>query len=649
VRELLRRCLIKDPRNRLQAIGDARIVIDEAIAQPAEKYEMSEAVKMSATQSLPARRALPWAVAGVMTLAALALGVMVFLRPAPAPSGVTRFTIHLADVAKDFSMTISDVVPLAISPDGKKIAFEARGDTGRQIFLRTLENQEVRPIAGTENGGAPFFSPDSQSIGFFANNKLKQVSVAGGVAVTLADAATQRGATWADDNSIIFSPAFDSGLWRVPATGGILQQLSKPDASKNERTHRWPFAIPGTDVVLFSIGAMDSPNNYDAALLAALSVKTGKITLLGEKGSSPIFVRSGHMLFGRGRALFAVPFDLRALKLTGPATPVQDQVGCEPASGAFFLSLSRDGTLVSLPSTASQGLEIVLMDRAGKATPLPLPARNYQYPRFSPRGDKLVFNFTGPSGAEDAWVFDLNNESLSRLTFEVDAYHPIWTPDAKAIVYSVLTGSTDGLYLKQADGSGKAQDLIVTKGAQPIPAAFFPDGKSFVYMHTGSIPDIAALRLDDPSKPEFLVKTPAQESSPALSPDGRWLAYTSTESGRGEVYVTQLPGAAGRWQVSPEGGDDPLWSHDMKEMFFKRGDEYFAVPIRISPTFQAGTPQLMFSGKFERPIVWIGNWDVSPDGKKFALVRPYGNAPRFGKILVTINWVEELRQRAPTK
>jgi serine/threonine-protein kinase len=353
---------------------------------------------------------------------------------------MTQFSVTLP---RDQPIAFGDVPILALSRDGRKLAFTVSGPSGQtMIHLRAFDQAEARPIPGTEDGSVPFFSPDGNSLGFFADGRLKMVPLAGGPALALADAPNNRGGVWAQDGSILFSPEYSGGLWRVSASGGVPEQVVSPDTEQGERTYRWPDLLPGDAAVLFTVGSLDSPNDYDAARVVAHRFDTGQRRVLVEGANMARFVPPGTLVYSRAGVLFAAAFDPDRLEVIGQPAPVLEGVAGDPSSGATYYAVARDGTLAVVRGAGSQAnRRLALADREGVATRLPLTARGFRHPRFSPDGTRLAFAVGGASGFgadADVWVYSLDTGNLSRLTFEGNVY-PLWTPDGNRITYQGLS------------------------------------------------------------------------------------------------------------------------------------------------------------------------------------------------------------------
>jgi serine/threonine-protein kinase len=462
LRRLLERCLEKDPRNRLQWIGDARLDLREA-AQPRHTEEIED--EMPARSGRRFSEWLAWAAA------AGALVVVGFLvsRPSVEPEyPLTRFSLGLTD---ERTLSFLDQPILALAPHGRSLAMTVTdpGTARDVIVLRRFDENETARLDGTEGAGEIFFSPDGTAVGFFADGKLKRASVAGGSVVTLADAPTPRGGVWLSDGTIVFAPEYASGLWTVGDTGGAASLLVDVDAGRDERTFRFPHATPDGEILLFTVGTLDSPNNYDNAVIDAYSLRTGERRTIIERANMARFAGRDRIVFARAGKLYAVGFDPDSLQTVGEPSPVIEDVGGDPSSGAGYFSISENGTIAWLAGavTAADAL-LTVVDENGVAERLPLSTRGFFQPRFSPDGSRLAFTVgEGYSGvAGDVWVYTLATEALSRLTFGGNELYPLWSPDGRRIAY-LSYASDAAIMATAADGSG-AEELLTGRDSRSL-------------------------------------------------------------------------------------------------------------------------------------------------------------------------------------
>lgn len=644
IRELLQRCLQKDPKLRLQAIGEARIAIDAVIANVPEITTDRSAPTVRPSRW---RAILPWAVA---FLAILLAAVLAYLRPAAEMRPVMQLSLALPKPMSGI-LDPNPGSPFAISPDGSQVAFSA-SDAGKppQLFLLSLDQRTAVPLAGTENATQPFFSPDGQWIGFFSLGRLRKVSLHGGPAVDLADAPVPHGANWASDGSIIYAPNFGSGLMRVPAGGGAAQSLTTPNEKENEVSHRWPQVLPGGKAVLFTI-QLTTQTTYDDARIAVLSLQTGKWHTLLDGGSYARYVPSNHIVFARAGSLIAAPFDLRRFEISGQPVPVIDGlVTTAVTSGGAEYDIAPTGLLAYVSGTARPPENsLVWVDRHGVGKKLTAPLNNYSHPRISPDGRLMAVQIRG-SGSSDIWVYDFARNTMTRLTFAGNNADPVWTADSKKVIYRSVKRAPS-IQWRAADGSG-SEDTILPLGLDAmasVPSSVSPNGTTLLYSRRGpaGVSLTYALSLDGRGTSRPYSQSASQMIDSEFSPDGQWVAYTSNESGREEVYVQPFPGPGGKWMISTGGGNSPRWSRNGHELFYVNGNKMMSVAVETKPTFKAATPELLFqNGSY----IGIANYDIAPDGEHLLMVATQEDENATpNQLNIVLNWTEELKRRAPAE
>jgi eukaryotic-like serine/threonine-protein kinase len=642
IRDLLRRCLQKESQHRLRDIGDARIEIEEASAAPA----MPEPAATRKGVRALGRQVLILSV-GALLLVAIVTGLTMWnlkSSPAPTPQPVSRTVITLPPGQQLAGLDLGPAV--ALSPDGSRLAYVARQGGTQQLYLRAMDSQEAKLIPGTEGAVNPFFSPDGQWLGFFASGKLKKVSVNGGAALTLGDGVTFGGASWGSQGMIAISPTSIPGLQQVPDTGGTPQTLTLLE--KGDASHRWPEFLPGGKTVLFAAGP--AANNWTDAQVAVQSVGTGDRRNLVQGGTHPRYALSGHLVYAQGGRLMVVPFDPQRLRTTGAAIPLVEGVLQSTITGAAQYSLSSTGSLVYVPGTfQSDKSKLVWVSRNGAQQPVVAPAHAYRQPRLSPDGRRVAVTIN--EQGDQVWLYDLSRETLTRYTFEGNRNtDPAWTPDGKRIAFESNKEGPQNLFWQLADGSGGLERLTTSDYTQ-FPLSWSPDGQllAFIEFNPTTGRDIWMLRLGDRKAQPFL-RTPFDETSPQFSPDGRWLAYASNESGPYEIYAQPYPGPGGKWQISTEGGTEPVWNRNGRELFYRSGDKMMAVDIATQPSFAAGKPRMLFEGQYQQTPVTFPNYDVSRDGQRFLMLKPSEQAASAPtQINVVLNWFEELKRRVPAK
>ena len=588
-----------------------------------------------------ARRTVPWAIAA-LALAALALAKF---GPVPRPAPVVRFALSIpAEVG--FALASS---PFAVSPDGATIVVGALPQNAGGLFVQTLDNPALVSLQGTAGARGVFFAPDGNAIGFVQGGNIVQVPRLGGPVTQIASATVDAddAPTWGEGGNIVY-PSID-GLWVVPASGGAARRLTKVDSAAGERWHGTPHFLPGGNAVVFSI------NRYPFISLALVTLD-GRVTRFRQAGALPRYVdggsEGGRLLFDDlAGSVFAAPFDIGRLAITGPAVSVLQGLFLRQSEAGFW-DVSRNGTLVQ--ASGSTDGNLVSVSRTGVVEPLVAGARRYRRPRASPDGNRVVVEvdptgqgITGnaftTNGTIDLWMVNRAAQTFTRFTFGAMSADPAWTRDGRRVAFARMAkDSAFDIYWQPADGSGSAEPLYEAPGGQ-WPYGFTPDGKTMLFDEmVGSEP----IRIATVAVPGGRSAKPAMESDfvnrlGELSPDGRWLAYTSNESGRTDVYVRAFPGPGGKWAVSNNGGDQVLWNPNGRELFYRDGAKIIAVGVSTSPTFAVLKRTVLFDDRFV-PAGTL-NWDVFPDGNHFVMVQP---ANRDAKLVVTVNWLAELKSAA---
>ena len=666
MRLLLERCLEKEPKNRYGAINDARVDIEKALADPAGVLVQPAAGTESKTRL---RTILPW-LAATAILSIIVAGMAVWRLKPSEPKQTIRFEHELRE-GRQFNSDEGGFTrfQMAVSPDGSKFVY----GTTDGLYLRSMNALDAGLIAGTDKDSVqPFFSPDGQWIGYFSESdqKLKKVAISGGAPVVLCDAGISVvGVSWDTKDAIVYSDTLH-GIMQVSANGGIPESLIKrnyADAAK-EGFPAYPQMLADRKTLLFTnINRTPDRNGQ----IVARSLESGEQKVLVKGGFHARYLPTGHIVYALSNNLFAVPFDLDKLEVTGGSVSVLEGV-----RGAVF---SDSGALVYVPQpasaagttgTASFACTLVWVDRQGKEEPLGASPDAYEYLRISPDGSKVALSIAG--GNRDIWVWDILHKTPTKLTFDkADDIFPLWTPDGKRILFSSRRTQSiyEGIYWKSADGIGE-DELIVSKQDQAImPWSFTSDGK-ILALHRYSVDprlevDIGMLPMEGNREMKMLLQEKHLELQPQISPDGRWMAYQSHESGKGEIFVRSFPDVTkGKWQVSTSGGNSPLWSPDGRELFYRSGDTTIAVDVETGPAFKHGNPKILFRGMYLSGTVLkivTTPWDIHPNGKKFLMIKPPASAAGESaagkslaaapqpKIIVVTNWFAELKQRVPLK
>ena len=643
VRALLRRCLQKNARQRIHDAGDVRIEIDEAIVTPALTEPVVGGISQRSVQS--------WiALAGFVCLVvAILTGVAAWnLKPTPrtGPQAVIQLAATLPPGQELFATSVFPA--LALSPDGRNLVYVARRAGSQQLYVRSMDNLESKLIPGTENGLEPFFSPDGQWVGFFADGKLKKVALSGGSPLTICDAAGAWGGSWGPDDAIYFAPGSFSALLRVPAKGGSPQPFTKLDSKKGEISHRWPQVLPGGKAVLFTVWTGPGWGEKQVQLQR---LGDGERRVLVQAGHTGFYVPTGHLVYyqsGQG-TLMAVPFSLSDLQVSG-STPVVVAEGVRESSEGAQYTFSENGSLAYVPGDSHEMYErvFVTVDRTGKEELLKPAPGPYQSPDFSPDGKSFAFDTQGAKS--EIWEYDVTRTIAIKLPSENGSDQiPIWTPDGKRLAYRATRAGTRNIFWRMADGTGNEERLTTGDGNQ-TPGSWSPSGQVLAFTDLSPVAESAIwiLELSDHKQQPF-IQTRFRQGKPQFSPDGHSLAFNSNESGRDEVYVQPFPGPGAKIQISTDGGNDPRWNRNGKELFYRNGTKVFAASVVVQPSFSASKPTLLFDGPYEP-----GNgaafftYDVSPDGQHFLMIKPSEQPHPATQINVVLNWFEELKQKVPT-
>ncbi len=650
VRQTLHVCLQKDLRKRASDIHDVRLALEGA-------FETSQAAQSHGLEQPLWRRARP--IAATAVVAVLLTGLAAWsLWPSVGPQPALRF-YH--DLAADQGFRSIGRPVLALSPDGRHFVY----NTTAGLFLRSMGALEARVIPGTEGPLVnPFFAPDGETVGFWQGGQLKRISVRGGAAVVICAARIPFGASWGKDNTILFGQ--ESGIMRVAANGGT-PELVVP--SKEGEQVYGPQLLPDRDSVLFSVTTASGATRWDEAQIVVQSLSTRQRTVVLQ-GSDARYLPTGHLLYALRDALFAVAFDVGQLQVGGgPVSVVEGVARAGIITGAANYGVSDGGILVyvrSVPGGFVPGSEplarLVWVDRKGREEPLPPPARRYVYARLSPDGTRVAVDIRDHE--RDIWLWDLRRQIMTRVTFDAQLDGlPVWSPDARRLVWTSQRDGPNNLYWQAADGTGTVERLTESPNTQRA-SSFTPDGRRLLLSETAGTAsrnvDLGLLPLAGDRRVTWLVKTRFSELNGEISPDGRWLAYESDESGQFEIYVRPFPAVdQGRWLVSMNGGRQPLWARSGQELFYLAPDgTLMGVPVRVaqgSVNLGAGTPAKLAegSGYYNGEDPNLGRtYDVSPDGARFLRIKVKEGVPNTSgapsRVVVVQSWFEELKRLVPT-
>ena len=647
---LMKRCLEKDPKARVADISTARYVIDGATADARSARPSHAPVRASAAVMLAIASAS--IVLGALAASTIRKPPLTGLQPP------VRVSVELGA-----DMTLTQLgANIQLSPDGQTVAFVGQAGAGiPQLYVRRLDQLQATLLPGTEDANNPFFSPDGRWIAFFASRKLKKIATTGGAAVALCDAPAGRGGAWAEDGTIVFLPANGPGmtLMRVSSAGGKPEPLLS--LGESEQTQRWPQVLPSGRAILYT--ASNVASGFADANVVVQPLPSGVKKIVVRRGSFGRYVPSGHLLYVQQGALFAVPFDLGRLETTGPAVPVLEGVAHNltgASAGAAQMAVSANGTLAYLAEAAvTSRVPVSWLDRAGNVSTLRAAAAAWTNPSFSPDGRRLALEIMDSTSS--LWVFDWARDTLERLTFDArDTARPIWTPNGRRIVFAATRADSPAfnLFWMAADGTGDVQRLTESKNLQ-FPVSWDPSGRflAFTEIRPDTSEDLMILPMEGndrtgwkPGTPTVFLATAAAELEPTFSPDGRWIAYASQESGRMDVYVRPFPGPGGKWLVSTDGGANPMWSRTRRELFFTANQRIMVAPYAVEgDAFRADKPHQLSDVRFV-PRQRQRSVDIHPDGNRFAIASAPQTAPaKQDKIVLVFNFFDELRRIAPVK
>ena len=680
VRALIARCLARDPKQRLRDIGEARITLERVIAGQADEMTPGVAAGAAATpRSTPAwRRLLPWTVAAAaLAVAGAAVVLSRSTRSDVTPAPALRLT---TDIGVDASLDIAFGASTVLSADGQTMAFVAQPAAGQppQLYVRRLDELDASALAGTSGARDPFFSPNGQWIGFFAGGALKKVSVKGGSPVTLAESKNARGGVWTDDDRIVFQPlnfaGAGTGLMQVPAAGGTPEPLLQ--LSEAEVTQRWPQVLPGGRAVLFT-SHTSTTTGYDQATIVVQALPAGERTIVQRQGYYARYLPSGHLVYVHQGTLFAAPFDLDRLEVTGQAVPALEGFATNAGFGGAQFSISNTGSLVYVPGEimGTTLAPLSWLSRSGAVTPVGIEVVSAAASvRISPDGQRLAV-VAGERARRDIWIVDPVRNTRSPLTDgAIEHQEPAWTPDGTQVAFvAARVGQGEDIYWQRADGTAPAARLT-TDGRTKSLISFHPSGKFFAYSDTTGIvvrplPGDGASGSTPGPPPE---KTPPvaaiREFEPQFSPDGRWLAYGSNASGRPEIYVRPFPGPGPPWQVSTGGAVNPRWSRTQSELLFSSIATVSARDAEAPPgtvmaasfsvqgdTFRSERPRRWAAGRATLVALTSGSgvrWDLHPDGERVVGIVATQPGPATApvtrdRVVLVLNFFDELRRLAP--
>lgn len=647
IMNLLNRCLAKDLRERLHDISDARIEIDQAIREPQTfVYPKHDAAK-----------GIGWKLTMILILAALAIGAVITgllmwsLRPGVTPRQASRFSIVLPQDQRFTSLGRHSV---ALSPDGKFLVYSANN----QLYMRPLNQLQLISIQGTEGISAsvnearnPIFSPDGKWVGYFADYTLRKIPINGGMPIDLCECSHPPfGASWEMDDTIVFGQGAE-GIWRVPASGGTPEVLIKVDSSKDEIAHG-PQMLPQRNHVLYTL---NTGSVWDEAQIVVQSIESSDRKILIDKGTDARYVATGHIVYAKAGAIWAVPFDVNRLELTGDEVllPIKGVHQSPPTAGTGTAQfcISPFGTFAYIPRSETVSTRnLVWVDRKGKQELLTELGGVYNRPRISPDGKRVVVEQRIGDNSS-IWIYELNRKVPSRLTIDSsDNFWPVWMPDGERIIFSSHRRGDSGTLFLMSSTGGEPQQLTES-GAQYSPT-ISPDGKIIAF-HDKDLPrDIWTMPVEGKQKPQIFVQSEFDESHPMFSPDGRWIAYASNSPGKMQIFVKQYPDGITRQITSSGRNQYPVWSADGDELFFVNQSEgiplrMMVVSIKTDPHLSWSDPKMLFEGTYLM-LTDTRNYDIHPNGQRFLLVGEIDQEVDDQQINIIINWFDELKRLVPT-
>ncbi|MDO8681458.1 MAG: winged helix-turn-helix domain-containing protein [Acidobacteriota bacterium] len=532
--------------------------------------------------------------------------------------------------------------PFTLSPDGRLLAYIAHDEATTVLAVRHLDRHDVVKFARTAGATSPFFSPDSRWIGYFANGLLCKVPAAGGTPIEVCEAGAEcRGASWSCRDEILFAPTPASGLVRVPADGGAPRLATTLDFAHGERTHRWPEVLPGGHHVLFTVAHAGSASFEEADLVVA-SLENGERRTIHRYGSSARYVPTGHLVYMRGESLMAAPFDLAQLAVQGSSMPVVDAVMTQPTGSGYF-SFSQDGCLVYLTGEARDVIQRLVWTADGAVETTQIAARLIEEPRLAPDGTRIALGIR--KATSDIWTHDIEQGTLTRLTFDGDNFAPIWSPDGMRLTYSSNRQGPCQIFSQALDEPEPT--LLVGGEHDLVPGSWSPDGTQLLFTehnpHSGAGVWVCAPSSDAPPRP--LVRSRGNAFAPACSPDGRSFAYASDESGQLEVYVSAFPDAANRVQISVDGGSESVWSPDGRSLYFRRGSQLLAREMDRARPQHGSKPRIVADGPFQPgATTGLPNYDVARDGRVLLIAQSSAVA-HPEQLSVTVGWFADIRHR----
>ncbi len=654
IRRLVRRCLEKDPRQRLQAIGEARITIEESLAGGAKPIETQATASGVAplppqpAEAIPPRRSrMPWIATAASLMVAAVFAVAYFIK-SPPPAGAIRSLIAVPDKV-NFAFDGTEGGPV-LSPDGTRLVFPGIDSSGKEaLWLRPLDSLDAQRLQGTEGATFPFWSPGSRYLGFFQDGKLKKIDVTGGPPVLICDAADARGGAWSMNGTIVFAPAIlAGGLESVPAAGGTPSRVAAPKGTGAAFSNRWPEFLPDGKHFIYLSGDLSAAGTQKLGIRIG-EVGTNEEKFLIQADSEAIYTAPGYLLFLRGDTLMAQRFDAGSRKLEGEVFPVAEHIASPQLFRLGYFSVSQTGLLIySAAGASTSGGQLVWVDGNGKEIGKIGPAGTLG-PVLSPDGKQVAYNLLSPGApGPDLWLIDIKRGVQTRFTFgPSDNVTPVWSPDGSRIAYSSLRQSQYNIYVKDASGAGSATPLLESD-PEKFPTDWSHDGRYIAFERMdpkGKTKfDIWILPTSGDHKPFAYLQTPFNEGGAMFSPDGHWMAYESDQSGSFEIYLSPFPAGGSKWQVSQGGGVQALWSRDGNKLYYiAPGGKLMEAAIKENGSaVQIGTPQELFQEQFQDSTSSGQSYAVAPDGKRFLVDKALQGASP--PLTLVANWTAGIQK-----
>jgi len=636
---LLRHCLERDPKRRLRDIGDGKMELDA----PAST---TSSVTSGVSTAAPGRGALWRLATAALALALVGVTAVLWWRSTQHDAATPVRTAVTLPPGVTMDFTLYPVV--SVSRDGSRIAFVGIDGGTRRLYVRRLNEFEPKAIEGADGASSPFFSPDGAWIGFFADGQLKKVSSGGGPVIRLADASDNRGGVWTDADTIIYAPSASSPVYQIAAAGGSATPLSKIDETKKERTHRWPAQLPGGKTVLVTVGSVEHPDDYDDATIQAIRLDNSERRVVVQGGRMASYAATGHLLFVRGQVLYAVPFDVeRGVAGTSPV-PVIDGVSGDVTTGSANYAVAGSGAVVFVPGDP-RGSErrIAWVDRQGRATPIDAAPAAYSDPHLSPDGRQIAVSIATSTSARDIYLVDAVRGTSRRMTLDGNSRTPLWSRDGRHLIYISYdrTRNVSRIMSRSADGVGEPAELSEVPG-QAYAEEIASDGALMLTASqstAGTYFSLYRLQIQPASKPVRVLSAPTGDTvQAAISPDGRWLAYSSSESGRFEIYVESFGSRGSRSQISTTGGVEPRWAIDGRALFYTQASSMMMVPIDPGPAFNPRKARVLFTGVAPPSTDSGQTYAVAPAGDRFLMLRPSRENAAPPEIRLILNWFSEL-------